>query len=138
MNVFLDANVVLDLLLAKKPFDSESEQIFRLILESHIVAHMSALSFGQVGYLLEMGLSKPHARNRLRDLQELTEMITVDDKIISASIASELTDFEDAVQLICALKVKNLHSLITRNCKQFKNKEILILSPREFLNDFNN
>ena len=138
MNVFLDTNVVLDLLLAKKPFDSESEQIFRLILESHIVAHLSALSYGQIGYFLEKGLSKPHARNRLRDLQEITEMIEVDDKIISASIASELNDFENAVQLICDLKVKNLYSLITRKYKQFKTKEILILSPRKFLNDFNN
>ena len=32
----------------------------------------------------------------------------------------------------------NLYSLIKRNYKHFKNKEILILSPKEFLNDYNN
>lgn len=138
MNVYLDTNVVLDLLLARKPFEADAEQIFRLIIEKQIIAHLSALSYGQIGYFLEKGLSKPNARNRLRDLQEITETIAVDEKIISNAIASDLIDFEDAIQFACAMKVKNLHSLITRNQKHFKNKELLVLSPKEFLNDFNN
>jgi predicted nucleic acid-binding protein len=138
MNVYLDTNVVLDLLLARKPFDTDAEQIFRLIIEKQIIAHLSALSYGQIGYFLEKGLSKPNARNRLRDLQEITETIAVDDKIITNAIASDLTDFEDAIQFACAMKVKSLHALITRNQKHFKNKELLVLSPKEFLNDFNN
>ena len=138
MNVYLDTNVVLDLLLARKPFDAEAEQIFRLIIEKQIIAHLSALSYGQIGYFLEKGMTKPNARNRLRDLQEITETIAVDDKIITNAIASDLTDFEDAIQFACAMKVKSLHALITRNQKHFKNKELLVLSPKEFLNDFNN
>ena len=138
MNVFLDTNIVLDLLLARKPFDAEAEQIFKLIAEKQIIAHLSALSYGQIGYFLEKGLTKSNARGRLRDLQEMTELIAVDSRIIATAIASEMSDFEDAIQLACAAKVKNIHALITRNQKQFKNKDILILSPKEFLNDYNN
>jgi predicted nucleic acid-binding protein len=138
MNVYLDTNVVLDLLLARKPFDSDAESIFRLIAEKQVIAHLSAFSYGQIGYFLEKNLARVHARNRLRDIQQLTETVTVDDKIISAAIASDFTDFEDAIQFACALKVKNLYALITRNQRDFKNKEIQILSPKEFLNDFNN
>ncbi len=138
MNVYLDTNVVLDLLLARKPFDADAEQIFKLIAEKQIIAHLSALSYEQIGYFLEKGLTKSNARGRLRDLQEMTETIAVDDKIISTAIASELNDFEDSIQLACATKVKNLHALITRNQKHFKNKDILILTPKEFLNDYNN
>lgn len=138
MNVYLDTNIVLDLLLARKPFDADAEQIFRLIIEKQVTAHISALSYAQIGYFLEKGLNKPNSRSRLRDLQQMTETITVDDKIISAAIASDLSDFEDAIQFTCALQVKNLYALITRNYKHFKNKEILILSPKEFLNDYNN
>lgn len=138
MNVYLDTNIVLDLLLARKPFDADAEQIFRLIIEKQVTAHISALSYAQIGYFLEKGLNKPNSRSRLRDLQQMTETITIDDKIISAAIASDLSDFEDAIQFTCALQVKNLYALITRNYKHFKNKEILILSPKEFLNDYNN
>jgi predicted nucleic acid-binding protein len=138
MNVYLDTNIVLDLLLARKPFDADAEQIFRLIIEKQVIAHISALSYAQIGYFLEKGLNKPNSRSRLRDLQQMTETIAVDDKIISAAIASDLSDFEDAIQFACALKVKTLYALITRNYKHFKNKEILILSPKEFLNDYNN
>jgi len=138
MNVYLDTNIVLDLLLARKPFDADAEQIFRLIIEKQVTAHISALSYAQIGYFLEKGLNKPSSRSRLRDLQQMTETIAVDDKIISAAIASDLSDFEDAIQFTCALQVKNLYALITRNYKHFKNKEILILSPKEFLNDYNN
>ena len=138
MNVYLDTNVVLDLLLARKPFDADAEQIFRLIAEKQVVAYISALSYGQIGYFLEKHLSKSNARNRLRDVQQLTETVTVDNKIISAAIASDFNDFEDAIQFSCAAQVKNIYALISRNHKDFKNKEILILSPKEFLNDFNN
>ena len=138
MNVYLDTNIVLDLLMERKPFDADAEQIFRLIIEKQVTAYISALSYGQIGYFLEKGLNKPNSRNRLRDLQQMTETISVDDKIISAAIASDLNDFEDAIQFTCALKVKSLYALITRNYKHFKNKEILILSPKEFLNDYNN
>ncbi len=138
MNVYLDTNVILDFLLARKPFDVDAEQIFRLVAEKKIVAHVSAISYGQIAYFLEKGSTKHQARSRLLDLQQLTEIVTVDDKIISAAIASELADFEDAIQFCCAQKVKNLLALVTRNHKDFKNKEILILSPKEFLNDYNN
>jgi predicted nucleic acid-binding protein len=138
MNVYLDTNVVLDLLLARKPFDSDAEQIFRLIADKQVVAYISALSYGQIGYFLEKYLTKVNARNRLRDIQQVTETIAVDDKIISAAIASDFNDFEDAIQFSCAAQVKNVYALITRNYKDFKNKEILILSPKEFLNDYNN
>ncbi|MDB5209537.1 MAG: hypothetical protein JWQ30_364 [Sediminibacterium sp.] len=138
MNVYLDTNVVLDLLLARKPFDTEAEQIFRLIAEKKLIAYISALSYGQIGYFLEKNLTRSNARNRLRDIQQLTETIAVDDKIISAAIASDFTDFEDSIQFGCAMRVKNLYALITRNYRDFKNKEILILSPKEFLNDFTN
>ena len=138
MNVYLDTNVVLDLLLARNPFDADAEQIFRMLSEKQVTAHISALSYGQIGYFLEKNLNRANARNRLRDIQQLTETVAVDDKIISAAIASDFSDFEDAIQFCCALRVKNLYALITRNHRDFKNKEILILSPKEFLNDFNN
>ncbi len=138
MNVYLDTNVVLDLLLARKPFDADAEQIFKLIADKKLIAHISALSYGQIGYFLEKNLSRSNARSRLRDIQQLTETIAVDDKIIASAIASDLNDFEDAIQFGCAMRVKNLYALITRNYRDFKNKEILILSPKEFLNDFNN
>ncbi|MEN9686693.1 MAG: hypothetical protein RLZZ28_2479 [Bacteroidota bacterium] len=138
MNVYLDTNVVLDLLLARKPFDQDAEQIFRLIMDKKIVAHLSAISYGQIGYFLEKGLSKTHARNRLRDLQQITETVAIDDKTVSMAIAADLSDFEDALQFACACKVKNLHALITKNSKNFRNKDIVILTAKEFLNDFNN
>ena len=138
MNVYLDTNIVLDLLLGRKSFDADAEQIFRLIVEKQVTAYISAFSFAQIAYFLEKGLNKPSSRSRLRDLQQMTETIAVDDKLISAAIASDLSDFEDAIEFTCALKVKNLYALITRNYKHFKNKEILILSSKEFLNDYNN
>lgn len=138
MNVYLDTTVVLDLLMARKPFDADAEQIFRLITEKQIIAHISAISYGQIGYFLEKNLTKPNCRNRLRDIQQLMETIAVNEKIISAAIAADLADFEDAIQLACAMEVKNLYALITGNYRDFKNKEILVLTPKEFLNDYNN
>ena len=53
-------------------------------------------------------------------------------KIIDLSLASDFNDFEDAIQFYTALE-SNLHVIITRNKKDFKNNLIPVFSAKEFL-----
>lgn len=138
MNVYLDTAVVLDLLSGIQPYGSDAEQVFRLIADRKVTGFVSAAAYQQLGAVLEGAMPPAAARARLRDLQQLLEAVPMDDKLITAALYSETAGFAESLQLACALRVRNAHALITRNTKAFRNKDIRILTPKEFINDFNN
>ncbi|MBX9734339.1 MAG: PIN domain-containing protein [Chitinophagaceae bacterium] len=137
MQIFLDTNIILDFLTARSPFDKNALEIFQLSAEKKLTIHISALSYGQIGYFLEKQLGKTNARLRLNDLFNLTKVIEVNEQIIRNAIQSDIPDFEDAIQHECALHIKNLTSLITRDLKHFKKSAVLVQTPKEFLDTYN-
>ena len=62
----------------------------------------------------------------------MVEVLPTTDKIIDLALASDFNDFEDAIQFYTALE-SNLHVIITRNKKDFKNNLIPVFSAKEFL-----
>ena len=80
---------------------------------------------------------KIKAKQALKDIRQLVHTVTVDTTIIDRALENEQPDFEDNIQLECALLVKNIQSLITRNSKDFKTKNITIQTPKEFLDTYN-
>ncbi len=138
MKVFLDINIILDFLLKRAPFDEDAIEIFKLLYKKDINGFVSAISYTQIGYFLQKFTGKPAAKGILRDLNRLLTTVTVDNRTIEEALDSDITDFEDAIQIASALSVTGLHSVITRDKKDFKSSQILIQSPKEFLNAFKN
>ncbi|MBW4571066.1 MAG: PIN domain-containing protein [Tolypothrix carrinoi HA7290-LM1] len=66
------------------------------------------------------------------DLLTTMQVCTVDRSILEAAISSSLPDFEDAVQLACAIS-ENLNAIITRDPKGFAGATVAILSASEFV-----
>ncbi len=60
------------------------------------------------------------------------KICTVDRSILETAIASKLPDFEDAVQLACAV-FENLDAIITRDAQGFTGTNLPILSAGELL-----
>ncbi len=69
----------------------------------------------------------------LKDIRKIVFPTEVNALIISRALDSSITDFEDAIQLESAITVINLYCIITRNIRDFKTKEILVQTPKEFL-----
>lgn len=138
MKVFLDINIVLDFLLKRSPFDDEAIEIFKLLYKKELDGYLSAVSYTQIGYFLQKFVGKPAAKDILRDLNRLLTTVSVDNRIIEETLDSEIKDFEDAIQFASSLSIPGLHCIITRDKKDFnKSKQVLIQSPKEFLNAFN-
>ena len=60
-------------------------------------------------------------------------MLPFDDKIIELALASDLNDFEDAIQYNTALD-NNIEIIITRNKRNFKKSILPVLTAKEYLN----
>ena len=59
------------------------------------------------------------------------QICTVDRSILESAIASILSDFEDAVQLACAIS-ENLDAIVTRDAVGFASVTILIYRTERF------
>ena len=60
-------------------------------------------------------------------------MLPVNDKIIDLSLASNFTDFEDAIQHYTAIE-NDIKILLTRNIRDYKNADITVMTAQQYLN----
>jgi predicted nucleic acid-binding protein len=130
--LFLDTNVMIDLLGEREPHYHHAAVLASLADNGQLQMVTSSLSFVTSEYVLCQYENKEAVLDKLRKFKTLTEVATVDDPIIDKALHSGFNDFEDAVQYHSALK-SNCQIIITRNKKDFKLSEIPVMSPKEFL-----
>lgn len=130
--VFVDTNIVLDLLEKREVFYQEAQDLFTRADRKQVKLYVSALTIANVHYLLYRNL-KMEARKVLAKLKVLVEVLPLDNKILDLSLVSDFVDFEDAVQYYTAIE-NDVSVIITRNKKDFKNSRLPILTAREYLN----
>ena len=135
MSVIIDTNVVLDVLLERKPFVDAAAKIFSLVEESHIDAYLCATTVTTIDYLLTQSLSASQARDALRKLLSLFEIATVNRPVIERALAGRIHDFEDAV-LSEAGSMAGVDAIITRNTRDFTKSTLKIFEPDEYLAQF--
>lgn len=130
--IFVDANIVMDLLEKREEFYQEAQELFTLSDKKNVKLYVSALTLANVHFLLYKHL-KMEARKVLAKFKVLIEVLAVDDKIIDLSLTSDLKDFEDAIQYYTAIE-NDMNIIITRNKKDFKDVDLPVLTAKEFLN----
>ena len=132
-NVFVDTNVVIDLLQKRDEFYREAQELFTLADRKKVKLYISALTFANTYYILSRFYSSDEAKKILSKFKVLVEVLPTTDKIIELALASDFKDFEDAIQFYTALE-SSLEAIITRNKKDFKNNLIPVFSAKEYLN----
>src|SRR5665647_2308529 len=110
-SIFLDTNIVLDLLAHRMPFYTEAAQLFSLADKKKIVVSVSALCLADINYILSKQIPEMEVRKILRKFKVLVTVLPLDDKITDLALNSEFRDFEDAIQYFTA--IENDQNLIT-------------------------
>lgn len=130
--VFLDTNVVVDLLGEREPYYDAAAKIATLADKGKIEVFVSALTYSTVYYLLSRFENKTQVKEKIRKFKLIAQTSDLTDNIIDKGLSSNFNDFEDALQYYCAVKM-DCKIMITRNGKDFKESEIPVLSPDEYL-----
>ena len=130
--LFIDTDIVLDLLLERQPFYSYSARLFTLADKGVIKVSVSSLSFNNLDYMLSKQYGKADSRKILGRFKLLVNVLAVDDKVISLALNSPFTDFEDAIQYYTAIQNK-IPLLITRNLKDYKEAAIPVMTAETYL-----
>ena len=130
--IFLDTNVILDLLGERVPFFDSIAKVATLADQKKLAIIVSPLSFTTIDYVLNKYESSESVLNKLRKFKIICEVCEVNEETIDKALNSNFKDFEDAVQYFTALQ-SNCSIIITRNGKDFKNSTIPIMTAEEYL-----
>ena len=133
MRLFLDTNVMLDLLGERDPFYVSAAKIATLADKRSLQIVVSALSYATISYFLTKYDGPEKTKDKLRKFKVISEICELDEVIIEKGLNSDFSDFEDSLQYFSALQTE-CDIIITRNGKDFKKSEIPVMSPEEFLN----
>ena len=126
MRVLVDTNVILDALLEREPFVADARALLEAIRLERVTGYVTATTLTDIFYIVRRGTrSNKQARAASRTLA-LMEICEVNRSRLEAAIASNLQDFEDAVQLACAM-ADQLEAIVTRNAQDFASATMPIL-----------
>ena len=128
--VFVDCDVILDLLLARQPYFPATTRLFMLFQERQLEGCVSPLVFSNLFYVLRKATSASQAVEALKKLRQLTRTLPVDDEIVGRALSSSFTDFEDGIQYFTAL-THGLDALVTRNKRDYKAAELPVFNAEE-------
>lgn len=129
--LFLDTNIVVDLLEGREPFCYDAAQLFTMAHDKKVELLVSPMTFSTASFLLRKHGSKC-VRILLSNLRQLVSVTISDERTVDDSIASQFKDFEDAMQYYNALNAK-AEIIITRNGKDFTASNLPVMTATEYI-----
>ena len=131
--IFLDANVIIDLLGERYPWFPDVLCIFNLGDLGKVRLICSSISLGTASYIMETTkMSSADIFDGIDLLCQICDVAAVDATIVRQALDSPFTDFEDALQYFSALAAES-DIIVTRNEGDFEHSEIPVYNPSQFL-----
>ncbi len=129
--LFLDTNIVVDLLSRREPFCHDAARLFELAYKKKVCFYVSPMTYATASYLLHK--HGPDGVNRLlSNLRQLSNVTVADEQTVDDALASSFSDFEDALQYYSALTMK-VDAIITRNGGDFIHSKLPVMTAAEYL-----
>lgn len=131
--VFIDTNVLVDLLLERDPWADDAAVIFSMADRKEIELLCCSLSFSTAIYLMQrMKYSRKEIVTKLAIVKSLCTVTTVDGFVLDRVLQSDFPDLEDAMQHYSALAA-GAEVIVTRNVKDYAAAGLPVMTPGEFL-----
>ena len=132
MIVLVDTNVLIDVLEKRGPHLPSSAEIWRLAETGGVTAHVSAISFNNVFYLVRKQAGSAAALSAVRAIRRTFACVPLDDTQLDQALAIADPDLEDAIQAAAALSV-SADYVVTRNVPDFLRLGVRAITPQDFL-----
>ena len=134
--VFIDSDIILDVLCKRAPFYQYAAELFTLGDKGKIKLVTTSVVIANTFYILRKILGIEKAKELLRKLRIIIGIVPVTEKIVDLALNSKFSDFEDGLQYFTA-RERGVKILITRNIKDYKEKDLIIQTAEQFLKSIN-
>ena len=129
--LFLDTNIVVDVLERREPFCHDAVRLFTMAYNKQVQLIVSPMTYSTASFLLRKH-GPEGVRNLLANFRQLSRVAVSNERTVDDSLASKFEDFEDAMQYYTAIKAK-ADIIITRNGKDFATSKIPVMTATEYL-----
>jgi len=126
--VLFDVNVVLDVLLDRKPYAEASASAWAVVETGAAEGLLAAHAVTTIHYLLRKELGAGKARRTLSAILRVFGVAAVDAAVIQEALELSCPDFEDAVTAGAA-RLAGCDSIVTRDPKGFRGSPVRSLTP---------
>ncbi|MGA7411856.1 MAG: PIN domain-containing protein [Bryobacteraceae bacterium] len=126
--ILIDINVVLDVLLDRRPYAEASAAVWRAIETGVAQGMLAAHAVTTVHYLVRKELGTPQATRIIAKILTVFEVAAVDGSVVQDALQMPLSDFEDAVTAAAA-RLAGCDFMVTRDPKGFRGSPVRTLTP---------
>jgi len=136
--LLVDTNVLFDYFARRHPFDQDAALLLFGCAMGDYEMWVSSSQVTDLHFLLTHGddrVGREQAVETLVRLREHVRIASLTEADVDEAMASGWRDFEDACVYFVARHMK-ASCIITRNKKDFANAALPVLTPREFLDQF--
>ena len=131
IRLFLDTNLVVDVLERREPFCNDAVRLFTMAYNKQVQLVVSPMTYSTTSFLLRKH-GPEGVRNLLSNFRQLSRVATTDERTVDDSLASQFKDFEDAMQYYTAVNAK-ADVIITRSGKDFAASKLPVMTATEYL-----
>ena len=135
MRVLLDTNVILDLFLEREPFVNDAALLWRANEVRALSAYVSAITPVNLFYIGRKLKGRDVAFQVVQEMLSVMSIAPIHQGVLESSLELKFADYEDAVQYASAVAI-NLDAIITRNVGDFKNAQLPVFSPNDFIKTY--
>ena len=129
--VLIDLNIILDF-LNKRNFHQEAARLINMCAENVLTGYICAHEVTTLSYFLfKEQKDKNKVVTTISTLFDIFQIIPIDETILKASLLSPITDYEDAVIEVSAVRF-NIDYILSRNISDFKLSRIPTYTPEQF------
>ena len=132
MKVLIDTNIILDVLYKREGFYEDSLKIWKLCETRKLDGYISALSIPNIVYILKRDLDPEKTLEVINNINLVFKIYDLKSEIIMQAAEKKTKDYEDALQMVTAQKLK-ASFIVTRNIKDFTGSKIIAVKPSELL-----
>jgi len=130
--LFIDSDIILDVLAIRDNFYEPAASLFDLGYEGKLDLYTTAVVLANVFYILRKKHGIEKSKEQIKQLRQIMSILPINGKMVDDVLTSKFSDFEDGLQYFTA-KENNIPVIITRNVKDYKEKELIIQTADEFI-----
>ncbi len=131
--VLIDTDVILDFFFDRQPFSEFASNVFSLCEQKKILGYTTPLIIANSYYLLRKTAKHEIIVNKLYQLLSFIDVIEMNKNTVINALNSNFKDFEDALQNFSAIQTNSITIILTRNTKDFKKSELVVMTPETYV-----
>ena len=128
IRALIDTNVALDWLLDRKPWSDEAQPLWAARDAGRLVAYLPASVVTDIFYIVRRQADIPTAFRAIDRVFAAFGLFAVDAALLQQARAMPGADFEDNVQIVCAMNAQ-LDLIVTRNTADFRHSPVQVIEP---------